>query len=203
MTKRQNGFTIVELLLGGTLIILITGALVVLATLYFQNFSFSFEETLSISYAQNAMTTMVREIREARYGEDGAWPLAQADDTTLTFYSDVTNDNKSDKVRYFLDGSDLKKGVTESSVNPIEYNPANEIVSVVASPVSTASGSIFTYYNGDWPSDTVNNPLAAGSRLLNTRYIDIHLLIDINPNQGALPFELNSGVQVRGLKDNL
>lgn len=199
----NKGFTLIELFLGGALILIITAALVVLSTLYFQNYAFSFEETLSINYAQTAVTSMVREIREARYGEDGAWPISQADDYAFTFYSDVTNDNRSDRVRYFVDGTDLKRGITEASLNPIQYELVNEVISIAASSVSTTSGALFTYYNGNWPADIVNNPLIPGTRLLNTRFVRLHVLIDINPNRGALPFELNTSVQIRGLKDNL
>ena len=66
-----------------------------------------------------------------------------------------------------------------------------------------AGTPIFTYYNGEWPADTVNNPLAVGSRLLNTRYVDVKLRIDIESNIGAQALNLSGGVSIRSLKNNL
>lgn len=201
--KSQNGFTIIEIMISSIIFTLLVAAVVAFTSFYFKNYSFSFEENLSINYAQYALTAMVREIRETRHGEDGAWPLVQTDDNAITFYSDITNDNRADKIRYFLDGTDLKKGVIEPTMDPVTYPPANEKITIITSKADTTAGPIFRYYDGNWPTDTTNNPLPPANRILNTRFINIYIKIDIATNYGSQPFELSSGVQVRGVKDNL
>lgn len=201
--SRQQGFTIPEVLLTAVLFAIVVAGISAFSTYYFRNYSFSFEENQSIGIAQTGITTMVREMREARDGAQGAWPIIQTDDNAFSFYSDVTNDGLADQIRYFLDGTDLRKGVIEPSTNPIEYLPQNETFITVAQHVSTSSGPIFTYYNDAWPTDTINNPLQTGQRLAETRYMEVSLHIDIDPNLSAQPFTLRSGVQLRGLKDNL
>ncbi len=199
----QNGFTLVEVMLAG----FISAVVIIGAALFFvyflKNNSFSFEENQEISLSQYGMTILVKEIREARSGDDGAWPLLQTDDNQLILFSDVTNDGRTDKVRYFLDGTDLKRGVIEPTAVPVTYPSQNEQINIIASHVDNAGQSIFTYYNGNWPSDTINNPLSLTNRLLNTRYIKIYLRINITPDAYANPFELTSGVQIRSLKNNL
>ena len=146
---------------------------------------------------------MLRELREARSAENGAWPLVQTDDATIVFYSDVTNDGRTDRVRYFLSGTDLKKGVIEPTAAPVSYPVANEVIQTIATSIDLGGKAMFTYYNGNWPTDQINNPLALVNRILNTRYIGIYVRVDIQANYAAAPYELNSGVQIRSLKDNL
>jgi prepilin-type N-terminal cleavage/methylation domain-containing protein len=201
--SKSNGFTLLELIIATFIFSAISGGVVVFSAYYLKNYSFSTEENQSIGIAQNGMTTMIREIREARLGDDGAWPIIQTNDNDFSFFSDVTNDGKADKVRYFLNGTTLQKGVIEPTAVPVTYPSANEKITIIATNVDTSMGSIFKYYNDNWPADVTNNPLTASNRLLNTRYITIYLRININSNYAAQPFELTSGVTIRSLKDNL
>jgi prepilin-type N-terminal cleavage/methylation domain-containing protein len=203
MQKYKSGFTLVEVMVAGFIFAAIAVGVAAFSAYYLKNYSYSFEETQSVGLAQNALTSMVREIREARNGDDGAWPIVQADDFTFVFYSDVTNDGKSDKVRYFLSGNNLEKGVIQPTDVPITYPAANEKIYIVASNIDTSGGPIFSYYNGNWPSDVINNPLSSANRILNTRLVKVYLKINMNQNFGAKPFELRSAVAIRSMKDNL
>lgn len=75
---------------------------------------------------------------------------------------------------------------------------------VVADYVSNGSASIFTYYNGNYPGDTTNNPLIAAERLLETRLVRVSL--SINPSSGpvgAQAVSIENLAHLRNLKDNL
>jgi len=203
MKPFTSGFTLLELILSTFIFALIAALAAGFSVYYFQNYSFSFEEQQAIGHAQSSTTTMIREIREARMADNGAWPLEQTGDMTLVFYSDVTNDGRSDRVRYFLDGTQLKKGVIEPTQVPVTYPSANEQIRIIADYVDNAASPIFTYYDGNWPSDQINNPLPAANRILNTRYVSVYVRINVASGTGSGPFELTSGVQIRSLKDNL
>lgn len=199
----KRGFTLVEILVTLFIILSIVGLISYLALYFSRNYSFSFEEQKSIAEAQQGVYTMIREIREARSGDDGSWALSETEDNNLVFYADVTNDGKPDKVRYFLDGEELRKGIIEPTQVPVTYPDANEVIRTIAYNVDNETHPLFTYYNGNWPGDSTTNPLSSFNRLLDTRYISVYLRININPETGAEPFELQSGVQIRSLKDNL
>lgn len=201
--KHKSGFTLIELLLAGSMFVFIVAGLATFVVYYLNNYAFSFDKAVALNQAQGGTNLLVREIREARTAETGAWPLVQVDDNTLIFYSDVTNDGRVDQVRYFLDGTQLKKGVIEPTQSPVLYPLENEKITLVASFINNSSTPIFTYFNGDWPADQINNPLPTGSRLLNTRYIKVYLNINFNPEGKNQPIELITGVQIRSLKDNL
>lgn len=201
--KTHQGFTLVEMLVSAFIMGLVILGALAFAVYYFQSSSFSFEEVQTINEAQIGTTTIIREIREARISEVGGWPLETANDSSLVFYSDINDDGRTDRVRYFIENGELKKGVIEPTLPPVSYPTSNEQIRTIAYYVDNGSSPLFTYYNGDWPGDTINNPLALSERLLNTRYVTVHLRINVNPISGAQPIELQSGVSIRSLKDNL
>ena len=84
-----NGFTFVEVAVAVLLFGVIAATVTTFAAYYFRNYSFSYEQSQSIGIAQVALTRIVREIREARNGDDGSWPIVEANDTSFVFYSDV------------------------------------------------------------------------------------------------------------------
>lgn len=199
----SKGFTLVEVIVASFIFCVITFGVTVFSSYYFKNYSFSFEQNQQQSIAQNGLTRMIKDIREARIGDDGSWPIVQADDNQFIFYSDVTNDGKADKVRYFLTGTILQKGIIEPTVVPVTYPSANEKIVNIATNIDTSGGPIFKYYNGNWPSDTINNPLTQTNRLLNSRFVIVYLKINLSQNFAASPFELTSGTTIRSLKNNL
>ena len=201
--KNTYGFTLVEVLVAMFTFALLAALVAGFAVYYFQSYNFSFEENQQVGIAQSGLTTMIREIREARLADNGAYAIEQALDDSFTFFADVTNDGRSDRIRYFINGNELQKGVTEPTAVPVTYPAANEQIKTVVTNVDMAGTPIFTYYNGEWPDDTANNPLAVGSRLLNTRFVDVKLRINIQSTIGAQAFNLSSGVTIRSLKNNL
>lgn len=201
--KSNSGFTLVELIVATLIFVIIAGLIAVFTAYYFNNYTFSFEENQTVGQTQTALTSMVREIREIRIGEDGAWPISEAGNNNFTFYSDVTNDGRADKIRYFLDGSMLKKGVIQPTDVPVSYPAANEKIYLIANYIDNDTVPVFRYYNGNWPQDQLNNPLSPAGRVFNTRFVKIYLRLNIQTNSGSLPFELTYDVQIRSMKDNL
>jgi len=199
----KSGFTLVEVIVAMFFFGIIVAAVANFTVFYLNNYSFSYEQQQSVGQLQYTLTQMIRDIREARLGDNGAWPIITTNDNEFAFYTDVTNDGRSDRVRYFLDGTSLKRGVIEPTSVPVSYPAANEKVKIVVDNINLNGKPIFTYYNGNYPSDIVNNPLTATKRLLSTRLINIYLRIDISPNQGSQPYEASSSVQIRSMKDNL
>lgn len=199
---RRRGFTLVEVMVAVSIVAGVVSVVFGFVYYYLRSYSFSFEEYRSINQAQSAFTIMIREIREARTGENGAWPIAAADDNSLVFYSDVSNDGRTDRVRYFLEGRSLKRGVIEPVGIPASYPTASEKIREVAPDVDNLGAPVFVYYNGDWPGTVAGNPLAGTVRISDTRYIEVGLRIDVNKDVYAAPFQMSSGVQIRSLKNN-
>ncbi len=205
MIKNTNkSFSLIETIITIFIFILSLALLTSFIINIYRAYGYNLEQIQAINEARRGIDTMVREIREARYGDDGSYPVVEAGDFQFIFYSDIDQNSVTERVRYFLDGSDFKKGVVEPSGDPPQYVLADETVSVLSSSVRDPGlDPIFTYYNGDWPTDTVNNPLPTLTRLTETKLMHVYLKININPNRPPDDFELESDVQIRNLKTNL
>lgn len=198
-----HGFTLVETIVATFLFVGLVGAVSGFAIFFFKNFSFSFEEQQSVNLIQGAVTRISRDIREARTGNQGAWPIIFAGDNEFIFYSDVTNDGRTDRVRYFLDGNILKRGIVEPTQVPVDYPLSQEKITIIASNIDLGGNTLFTYYNGLYPSNMTNNPLPSPSRLLSTRLVTVYLRSNISGNTISDAYEASASIQIRSMKDNL
>ena len=151
--------------------------------------------------ARVQLKRIAKALREARESDVGSYPLVEAENKKIVFYSDVDHDTDVERIRYELVGTNLERGVIKPSGNPIRYREVDEETAVVASSVRNENVSdVFTYYSGDYPADPA--PLSP-SDLTEVKYIQFNLLIDVNPLIDPEPINLISQVQIRNLKTNL
>jgi len=203
MSKTNSGLTIIEVVLVIALTgILLTGLLGLEQLIAASRRSIE-SNTLSYDSANVALRSLLKELRNARTAENGAYPLAQTDDQEIIFYANVDNDSQTERVHYWLDGDQIKRGVTQPTGDPPTYPAGNEQTSLIISDVQNQSQPIFYYYNGDWPTDTTNNPLPTGQRITQTKFIRVKVIINPTPSKSNTEFQLESGVQLRNLKTNL
>lgn len=134
--------------------------------------------------------------------QGGSYELEQADDQEIVFYADIDQDNIAERVHYWLNGSNLMRGVTEPSGDPVVYDTGNETTSLVIESIANGADPIFYYYNQDWPTDTTNNPLNLGERLLSTTLINVTIGIKTTSSQLQDPVVLSQSVSLRRLRAN-
>jgi hypothetical protein len=143
---------------------------------------------------------IVTEIRSMQPADNGSYPIAQAEAQTLTFYTDVDNDGKIERVRYFLDGTTLKKGIIEpTNTLPVTYPPANEVVTEVVHYL--VPGTIFTYFPEGYPPSLT--PMAAPVNIANIRLITVTGTIDRDVNAEPGPTTLSISATIRNLRGDI
>jgi len=201
--KDNYGLTLLEIVISIGLFVILIFAWDNFAIQSYRSASFGQEQLEAIRQAQNGIDTMAKEIRELSSAENGSYALELAGDQEIIFFSDIDQDVYTERIRYYLDGTDLKKGITEPSGNPLDYNPDNEVVSIISTHVRNDTQPIFVYYNGEYPYDTINNPLPAPARLVETKLMHVFLRINIDPHRAPTDFDLETDVQLRNLKSNL
>ena len=165
--------------------------------------SFANEQNEALNNARRGVEFMIKEIREASTSENGSFPISAADAQELIFYSDLDIDQETERIRYFLDGTDLKKGVIEPVGVPGTYPSGNEVISILSEYVRNGADPIFYYYNEDWPADQVSNPLTQPVEVDDIKFVKTYLKINIDPTKAPNPAELESSTTIRNLKDNL
>lgn len=105
-----------------------------------------------ISEIQKSVNLMSKEIREMRQADSGAFCLETADANQIIFYSNIDDLPDVERIRYFLSGTCLKKGVTKPSGTPSRYLDTNEQLSDITCNVANKeSDKVFSYYSG-YPS---------------------------------------------------
>ena len=199
--KKSQGVTLIEIMTSMFVFVLIISMLITFFNYFFDSYYFAFQGNRSISEAKFVVDRMSAELRETKKSEEGGYPLVIADDQEVGFYADIDNDGETEYVRYFLNGTQLEKGVIEPGVIPDVYDPVTETTKVVSDYVANGVDPIFFFYNDSWPEDDVNNPLAAADRILDTRLVEISLRVNVSPNQQE-DLDLRTKVLLRNLKTN-
>jgi len=96
------GFTLIETLISIFVFLLLFGGVISMILNFYQTHTFQWQQSLAIAQAKRGVELMVKEIRNAREGENGTYPIEKAGDKEFIFYSDVDGDGKTERVRYFL-----------------------------------------------------------------------------------------------------
>ena len=198
--NRRAGFGLVEMMVSTFVFVLVVATATVMFTYFWRNYNFSFDEGRTVATAQYVMDRINAEAREMQVSEAGGYPLMRADDNEVGFFADVDNDGVVEQVRYFLSGSELLRGVVEPTGEPPTYDPGQESVKVVAENIRNST-PVFYYYNESWPGDLVNNPLAVGSRLTQTRLVKVELVVNTSPGN-IDDFKIDTEIMLRNLKTN-
>ncbi len=97
-----KGFTLVETIVVIFVFTLIMGAVSGLIVMAYRTKSYTWYQSTAIDEARRGIETMIKEIREAKSGDNGFYPVESAGDKEFIFYSDIDNDGKTERVRYFL-----------------------------------------------------------------------------------------------------
>jgi len=98
----MKGFTLVETLVAIIVFSLALGVVTSFIILGYRNQGYAWQQALAINEARRGIETMIREIREAKTGQDGSYPIEKAEDKEFIFYSDIDKDGDIERVRYFL-----------------------------------------------------------------------------------------------------
>ena len=200
MKRSQRGFTVLEAVIT---IIVATTVVTLASSLFYQAWKYwrlnQFQITAQ-DQTRSALNMLLAELREAQSADNGAYALESVGPYSLIFYSNVDADANKEHVRYFLDGTDFKKGVIDPVGVPATYPPQNEVVRFIASDIRNIT-PLFYYHPDSYTGteDPLPNPVAINE----VRLVRIHIIIDANVDEHPAATELETAVSLRNLKDNL
>lgn len=198
--KKNKGFTLLEVLV----VVAIIGILSVVILDFFQESyllqDYIYEQSKAISEAEKGTNNLVKELREAVDSDDGAYALELADEQEVIFYSNIDGDENIERVRYFIDDNQLKKGIIEPTGNPAEYT-GDESIQTIASNFTDLGDPIFYYYGEDYPVD--DTPLSYPADVTSVTITTITLNVNVDPDSIPNTYTLESAVQIRNFKTNL
>jgi len=83
------GFTLIEILVSSAILVILAAGYLGLQFILSQNQTAAWKSYQSIEDANLAISTLEKELRNARQSETGGYPLEKADDQEIIFYSFV------------------------------------------------------------------------------------------------------------------
>lgn len=191
----MKGFTLVETIVVVAIISLVTGAIASSIVTFYRGNAYLLEQNAALDSARKGVFEAARVLREASYGDDGAYPILVAGTSSITFFSDVDNDRSVERIRYVLIGQTLFQTMTNATGSPPTYPTAVSATTTVATNVMNGALPIFTYLdeNGAVLSST-STPIAR------IRSIRVRLLVDLNPTRAPNVFDLSQSATLRNIR---
>jgi prepilin-type N-terminal cleavage/methylation domain-containing protein len=199
----NRGVTLIEMVIVISILGILGLGLVGLQYILGQNQTLVFKSYLELNDANDVASQFSREFRLARTSDNGAYAIQTANDNEIIFYSDVDFDGQTEKIRYTLSGNEFSRGITEPTANPISYPTNDEVVKSLSDIVRNSTQSAFVYYNEDWPSDTINNPLSSPISTGDIKLVKLYLRINTKNNDPDGDYIIETYAQPRTLKQNL
>jgi type II secretory pathway component PulJ len=199
----NSGFTLIE-----TVVTIFTfGVIMVGITLMLKNiFLTNSTQSLvinTVDRSQRVANTFINELRNASNGLGGAYPIGEASNTQLVFFSTAPQGNGTiSRVRYYISGNTLYKGITNPTGSPGTYNLANETVTTLLTGMSLGSDPLFYYHDGDYAG--TGSALTQPVNINSIKFIKINLVVLKQSSYGSTAtFTVNTGAAIRNLKTNL
>lgn len=166
----------------------------------YQTNSYAFAQADEINNARRGVTQWYRDVKEMVTGEDGTYPIAVIDEHRFGYYSDTDQDDSVEYVEYVLATTTLSKYTYNATGDPATYDLLNsdskDDLSYYVQNINQATSTFFYY-------DNAGNQLSSTSPIIDVRYIEMQIIVNIDPTRSPGEFMLRSSVAPRNLKDNL
>lgn len=201
-THPRSGFTLVEVLIGvGVFSLLSLGIAWILITSLRSNETI-WRQLSTQNDARRVLQEVVDNLRRAEQSDIGSYPIEAASSTGIIFYANIDADQNRERVRIWLDGTTVKRGIIQPTGNPIQYDSETEqIVEIAHAAINTQQGSpLFSYYDTDFTG--TQDPLPEPITITDIRVVRVQLELEENPGESPVPFHAESVVHIRNLKEN-
>lgn len=194
------GMTLVEMMVAiGIYVVLMLAVMTSVTSLYRSN-AYAIEQSNEVDNARRGVTQWNRDAKEMTLAEDGTWPIAVIEPHRFGYYSDTDRDDNVEYVEYILATTTLTKYTYNPSGAPVFYDLTTpdtvELLSEYVQNINQATSTFFYF-------DNAGNTLTAASPLIDVRFIQMQIIVNIDPQRNPGEFMLKSSLAPRNLKDNL
>ncbi|MBI4068379.1 type II secretion system protein [Candidatus Kaiserbacteria bacterium] len=193
--NQRRGMTFIEMLVWISVFLAAMWAIVGSILSFYRANTYTLEQAQAVSEARRGIENVVHTIREANYGSDGAYPIIAMSTSSLTFYADIDSDPFLEKVRFFIQGTDLKQGVIDPSGDPPVYTALETITTVSAYVRNNMQGiNEFQFYNAS------GTPIVDMSRVTDVRFVRLDTVVNVSPEKLPNELTLRSSATLRNLR---
>jgi hypothetical protein len=199
----KKGISLVETIVAIALFVLGIQSTVLIFSKTIKSKTYTLEMGKSALILSRSMGDLTRYIRKARQSDNGAYPIVSADDNDLILYSDYNKDGKTERLHIYLSNKKIYLGIRNpSSSFPISYASGDgQTIQLADHIINSAADPMFSYYNADYPQDTVNNPVSTPADVSEIRLVKMFLKINIDENRAPDNIQQETFIEIRNLND--
>lgn len=199
--ENTRGFTLLEALVAmGAMLIVLFGA----ASLLSETFKYNgivWDQLEAQNDGRRVLQNVVDLVRRAEESNIGGFPIESATTSSLVFFTNTDKDADRERVRFFLSGKTLSRGIIQPSGNPPRYSGAEDILEMAHNLANNTSNvNLFEYYDTAYAG--TSTPMALPIDPVQIRMVKISVELEKDPTRSPVPFHAESMVQIRNLKDN-
>ncbi|MBI2618075.1 type II secretion system protein [Candidatus Kaiserbacteria bacterium] len=194
-----KGFTLIETVVALSVFTVILGSFVGSISFFYRSNAHALEQAFAVNSARKGIEQMMKDVRKAAYSDEGSYPVIAIADDAFSFYSNVDTDSYVEKVRYFLDDTNLKKGIVNSSGSPLIYDDGTEEVFILSDNVRNDAQSVvlFSYYNAS------GTPVTNTASTTDVIFVTADIIVNVNPLNVVNDFRLRSSATMRNIREAL
>ncbi len=195
--KGTKGFSLVEAMvvvaLYSIIILVVMGSI---AAFYRLN-GYTLAQAYQVSNARQGMEQLVRDLREMTFADNGTFPLVIKSNYKVGFFSDIDRDDSVEYVEYELSTTTLEKRVYNASGTPPSYSTTHvdsvlHLSEYVQNKIQNTP--MFVYYDGN------GLPATATTTVTDIRYVQVSIIVNIDPIRDPGEFMLRSSASLRNLR---
>ena len=203
MCINKKGFTIIELVVVIGIFSLLSLAVAWILITSLRSNTTAWDQLQAENDAGKVLKDIVNEVRRAESSDIGAYALSTTTPYELAFYANIDNDSYKELVRFKLQGTELIKGITKPSGNPLDYNSTTEQFSTIARDVVNIQKNdpLFYYYDKNYSG--TQSALTPPVNITDVRMVKAVIEIDRNPTKSPIILTAQSMVQIRSLGDGI
>lgn len=196
-----KGFTLIEVLVAIGIFVLLSLGITWLLITSLRSNAVIWEQLATQNGGRRVLQQVVDDIRRAEDSSIGSYLIESASSTEFIFFANIDDDTARERIRFFVEGTDFKKGTIEPTGSPLEYDPADEIIVTLAEDVKNLEEGTptFSFYDENYTGTE-----AALTEPIDTpdiRVVRIQLELEEDPTQTPVPLHVETTVQIRNLKD--
>lgn len=200
MRTSTRGFTLVEMMVVIGIFTIVMLALTQSILTFYRHNAYSIAQAAQIDNARKGMDSLIRDVREMTFADNGTFPLVVMTPHKIGFYSDIDRDNSVEYVEYEVSTTTrLTKRVYGAVGSPPVYSTTPEATYLLSNFVQNLNQatSTFYFYNSAGALAT------ATSSVTDIVYVGAQIIVNVDPVRDPGQFMLRSAAALRNLKDNL
>lgn len=200
--KNQRGMSLVELVVATAILTILMGTISSMMLRAFYINRFTIEQGMNVAEVQKTIRSFTAKLREAKQSDRGGYLIEIAGENELTFFANIDNDEATERLHYFVEDNKLKLGISKASGFPLVYPVNDEIIRIVGNGiVNTEAQSMFQYFNREYPTDLVNNPLSIPVDPVEIGMVKIDLYVNVNTTEVPDSTHMETFVRPRNIKN--